>query len=392
MASGISDYSYELLPYMAEVAEVDVVCPKPGRFRRPRVPPGIRRVDPDDFDPLAGSYDAVIHHLGNNPHHRFVYEAALTRPAISVFHDFLLHHLIAHMTVEYAGGQDPERYVRLMKEEYGELGERAAELRLRGVATEFEKFVFPLSGHVARRSRAIVVHSIDSAERMAEAAPDVPVTVIPHHAGTAPPELEGIDRTEARRRLGLPPDAFLVGHFGFITRPKQPGAVIGGFARLAERHPEALLMMVGADHTGGGLDRLIRQHGLQGKVRVVGFVELVRFYLFLRAVDVVINLRYPSAGESSGTFARALAEGRAAIVNDLGSFAEIPPDVSLKVEIDGDQAAEVGNHLLRLADDAAFRMSVEEHARTYAATVLDPRRCRDLYLQVAREQAAATVG
>lgn len=116
----------------------------------------------------------------------------------------------------------------------------------------------------------------------------------------------------------------------------------------------------------------------------MGYVDLTRFYLYLRAVDAVVNLRYPSAGESSGTVSRALAEGRATIVNDLGSFSEIPEDATLKVEIDGDQPEEVGAHLIRLAEDVAFRESVERAARHYALTELDPIRCRDLYLQVAR--------
>lgn len=72
------------------------------------------------------------------------------------------------------------------------------------------------------------------------------------------------------------------------------------------------------------------------------------------------------------------------IVNNLGSFAEVPNDVALKVEADGDQAQEVGAHLLRLAGSPEYRRGVEARARHYAATVLDPLRCRDLYLSVAR--------
>jgi glycosyltransferase involved in cell wall biosynthesis len=183
-----------------------------------------------------------------------------------------------------------------------------------------------------------------------------------------------------------------VGHFGYVTRPKQPGAVVGGFARLVARHPDSQLVMIGADHTGGGFDRLIRRHGLEGRVRMAGFVDLSTFYLYLRAVDVVINLRYPSAGESSGTFARTLGEGRAGIVNDLGSFGEIPPDVALKVEVDGDQTEQVAAHLIRLAGDPAFKAQIESNARRYAETVLDSERCLDLYLNVARLEALKKAG
>jgi glycosyltransferase involved in cell wall biosynthesis len=381
MLSGIADYSFELLPLVAQKAEVDVICPQPGRIRRAKVPPGVEHISTDRFQEVAPSYDAVFYHLGNNPYHEFVYELALKIPGVAVFHDFVMHHLIAHFTVE--SKHDPRRYVSLMREEYGAAGERLAMLRLSGVATDFEKFVFPLNGHLARESQAVVVHSEDSKERMREIAPEIPVVVIPHHAGSPPATIAGVSRGEARRRLGLPEDGFIVGHFGYITRPKQPAAVIGGFARLAAGHPKALLVLTGADNTGGGLDRLVRRYGLKDRVRTTGFVDLTKFYLYLKAVDAVINLRYPSAGESSGTFARALAEGRAVIVNDLGSFGEVPSDAALKVEIDGDQAEAVGEHLLRLADDDEFRSGIERCAHEYASTVLDPIRCRDLYLTVA---------
>lgn len=383
MPSGIADYSFELLPLLAERARVDVFCPSPRVIRRLKPPPGIPIVDPNRGKARPESYDAVFYHLGNNPAHKWVYEAALAHPGINVFHDFVLHHLIAFMMVEER--MDAESYRRVLTEEYGESGLRLAELRLQGAATDFEKFVFPANTSMARRSRSIVVHSEDSAERMREIAPDVPVWVIPHHAGTPPREVQAIGRAAARSALGLPPGAFLVGHFGYITRPKQPAAVLGGFSKLAAAHPNARLVMIGADKTGGGMQLSVRRLGLEGKVILAGYVDLPRFYLYLRAVDAVINLRYPSAGESSGTFARALAEGRPAIVNNLGSFAEVPVDVALKVEIDGDQAEQVGEHLLRLAEDPAFRARVEVSARSYAASVLDPVRCRDLYLEVARQ-------
>jgi glycosyltransferase involved in cell wall biosynthesis len=382
MASGIADYSFELLPVIARRARVDAVTPR-GRWpKRTTPPPGIRRVEPAVAVEGAASYDATVYHLGNNPFHEFVYEAALARPGIVVLHDFVMHHLIAHLMIE--GGRQRQRYTRLMQDEYGEAGVRLVDLRLHRIATDYEKFVFPLNRHVVLASQAVIVHSEDSADRIrALVPPTTSVSVIPHHASRAPRSLDGVDRRAARARLGLPGDAFLVGHFGYLTRPKQPAAVIGGFEVLARARQDARLILTGADHTGGGIDRTIRRHGLDGRVVKAGYVDLERFYLYLRAVDATINLRYPSAGESSGTFARALAEGRAAIVNDLGSFAEVPDDVALKVEIDGDQAAQVGAHLVRLAGDPEFRRGIEARARDYASTVLSPERCADLYVQAA---------
>jgi len=387
IASGIADYSFEMVPFVAERADVDVVSPRAGVIRGVRVPGGVRRVSPAALERDADRYDAVLYHVGNNPHHHFAYAAALRRPGVLVLHDFVLHHLIGYQLVD-GPTRDWSRYEELLASTYGQAGRRLADLRLRGVATDFEKFLFPLNEEVAGRARAIVVHSEDVRDRIAGIAPGVPVTVVPHHAGAPPAPVRGVDRVAARRRLGLPEDAFLVGQFGFVTDPKQPAAVIGGFASMAAVNPEAIMVFVGADHSGGGLRRLARRHGVERNVRLTGFVRLETFYLYLKAVDVVVNLRYPSAGESSGTFARAMAEGRATIVNDLGSFAEVPSTVALKVEIDGDQGAELGEHLLRLAGDPDYRREIESNARRYAATALDPGRCADLYVEAARGSLA----
>jgi glycosyltransferase involved in cell wall biosynthesis/SAM-dependent methyltransferase len=383
MQSGISDYSYELLPLIAEAADVTVFCPRPGLIRRPKRPPGIAVETPDRFD--ASRFDVTFFHLANNPHHGFVYEASLAHRGICVFHDVSLHHLIAHQMME--AGSQPHRYEDLLIAEHGQLGARVATLKRNRVATDFEKFLFPLSGHVVRRAAGVVVHSLDSRRRLEDTLEgdpvDVPFEVIPHHAGAPPRAVAGLRREEARRRLRLPEAAFLVGHLGFLTLPKQPAAVVSGFSRLHRERPDARLLMVGADRTGAAFGRTVRRYGVEEAVRSTGFVNLADFYLYLKALDVVVNLRYPTAGESSGTFARALSEGRPVVVNNYGSFAEVPDDVVLKVEIDEPQDEQVARHLLRLAGEPEFREQVESRARSYARTVLDPVRCRDAYLAFA---------
>jgi glycosyltransferase involved in cell wall biosynthesis len=388
MASGIADYSTDLAPLLAERASVELVSARPGRFRRPRAPAGLPVLRPEEFERRFERFDAVFYHLGNGTDNEFVYRLAVSRPAIHVFHDVVLHHMVAHMTIE--GARDFAAYRAALVDEYGSLGAELARLARRRVASEYEKFLFPLNGRVARTARSIVVHSRDSAERLAGGGGgSVPVAVIPHHATGPPPVLAGVGREEARRRLGLPGGGFLVGHLGFMTFSKQPRAVLKAFARLRERHPDAILLIVGGDFTGGLVSRFIRAYGLGGNVRTTGFVDAERYFLAVRAIDAVVSLRFPTAGESSGTISRALVEGKAVISSNVGSFAEIPNDVTLKVEVDGDQEEELVQHLFRLADDPELRDRLGARARNYASTILDPLRCRDLYLSVAERAAGA---
>jgi glycosyltransferase involved in cell wall biosynthesis len=54
----------------------------------------------------------------------------------------------------------------------------------------------------------------------------------------------------------------------------------------------------------------------------------------MAACDVLVNLRYPTMGETSGSVIRALSLGKPLLVSDVGWFSELPDDVVLKVPVD----------------------------------------------------------
>ena len=54
----------------------------------------------------------------------------------------------------------------------------------------------------------------------------------------------------------------------------------------------------------------------------------------MAACDVLVNLRYPTMGETSGSVIRALGLGKPLLVSDVGWFSELPDDVVLKIPVD----------------------------------------------------------
>jgi glycosyltransferase involved in cell wall biosynthesis len=375
----VADYAASLAPLVANRTEIRVF----GTGRGQRVP-GMRVRSVGSYVRSAESFDAAFYHLGNNPHHASLYWLARERPGIVVLHDLVLHHFLetfSHSEQRAWMYEDP------LAEEYGSLGHRLAQLADHHLTSRDQMFLFPLIGHVARRARGVVVHTGAGRRLVEEAAPGVPVSVIPHFAPPPPEGIRSIAQDTARRRLGLPGDAFLVGHFGFLTRPKQPAAVLHGFADLHRLLPDARLLLVGADHTGGIVRELATGLGLQEAIVATGYVDLARFHLYLRAVDVVVALRYPSAGETSGALVRALAEGRPVIVSDHASTAELPGEAVLRVAVDGPAEDQVAAHLTRLAGDAELGRRLGRAAGQYARTALDPERCRDGYVGFAEQLA-----
>ena len=88
----------------------------------------------------------------------------------------------------------------------------------------------------------------------------------------------------------------------------------------------------------------------------------------MAACDVLVNLRYPTMGETSGSVIRALSLGKPLLVSDVGWFSELPDDVVLKVPVDELEVVTLDAALELAADHreelgAAARAYVErEHA------------------------------
>ena len=104
---------------------------------------------------------------------------------------------------------------------------------------------------------------------------------------------------------------------------------------------------------------------LREATTITGYVAEADLDAYIAAADLVINLRFPSVGESSGTLARALSAGRCCIVNDTATYAEIPRDAVVHIPILGTVPALV-RAMEALLGDGDLRAMFGERARSYA--------------------------
>ena len=121
------------------------------------------------------------------------------------------------------------------------------------------------------------------------------------------------------------------------------------------RTTPATLLLVGPTSPGFDLDRRIQRLGLseEGLVRE-GWVDEPRLWELMAASAVVVNLRHPTMGETSGSVIRGLSLGKPLVVSDVGWFSELPGDVALKVPPDDDEVATLDGGA-RAARDAPRR-------------------------------------
>jgi hypothetical protein len=110
------------------------------------------------------------------------------------------------------------------------------------------------------------------------------------------------------------------------------------FRRLLRVEPRARMILVGEPHPDLPLAHMIRSLDLSASVRVLGRTEIGDFMGYLAATDVVVNLRWPTVGETSGTLLRAFSLARPSIVSDVGAFSEFPQDICVHVPVgDGEE-------------------------------------------------------
>ncbi len=140
-----------------------------------------------------------------------------------------------------------------------------------------------------------------------------------------------------RDRLGLNERTPVVGIFGFLKPYKRIAESLRAFRRVVRLAPDARLLLVGEAHPELPLQSMIASMGLSAQVRHLGFTPIEDFNGYLSACDIVLNLRYPTVGESSGTLLRALGMGKAVVVSDIGSFSEYPDEICLKAPVDASE-------------------------------------------------------
>jgi glycosyltransferase involved in cell wall biosynthesis len=315
--SGIADYSEALAAEMAAHVCLEV-------FDRAS----------DSFDPSA--FDVALYHIGNNPCHSFVYEAALRHPGVVVMHEANLHHLIADITIRR---NDWDAYLAECAYNGGAAALEFAR-RVRNLETGPDYEGLPMTRRLLESARGLIVHSDFVARQMRQQGFERPIAVIPHGAWV--PET---DRNGTREWLGIDESTPLIGAFGYLKPYKRIAESLRALRRLAKVDPRVRMILVGEPHPEFHLEQLIRTLGLPEHVRVLGFTPIEKFVEYIGACDIVLNLRYPTVGETSGSLQRALGLGRAVIVSDVGAFAELPDDVCLKVPVSPDRRHEEEDYI-----------------------------------------------
>ena len=358
--NGISDYSEMLAPALAEHADL-VLYSDCGRPSNPAIAERFVVRPVAHLARHRTEHDLRLYQFGNSPDHQSAFESFRRMPGVLTLHEPFLHHA-------YHGISRTE-YIREAFYDRG-VPDRAWASGMRQALVADDRAALSevlLIGRLLDASLGIVVHS-QAARRTVEdylaarmRRSRVNVAVIPH-----PMQLdEVIPMREARVEFGLPVEGLVFGVPGMIHRTKEPDLILTAFADVARQLPGAHLVFIGQIDPHDNWPATAKQLGVAQHVTFLDRVDPVgRMHRAMAACDVLINLRKPSLGETSGTAMRALALGRPVVVRDAGWYHELPHDTCARIGASAG-AAELSELLLALAKSADARQALGETARRY---------------------------
>lgn len=375
--TGIADYSeQEILPYLSKYFDIDVYIDR-----------GVKPANPDLFNNFdcyrydlyrknAHNYDIPLYQMGNNGYHKFIYDTLLQYPGITVLHDIYLHGFFWGQSL--AKG-DSRRYIEEFKYCYGNRGEKMASEAI--LYSVYPEFTAPLIKRIIDRSVGIICHSEFGMARVLAEQPDAICTVIsqPFTIKDTYGEITQPLKEQVSMIPGLEKKYPIITSFGYISAHKRYDVILYTFRKFLGIYPDAMLIIIGKDNIG--LSRKIRDSGLEKQVIITGYVSEDTFTRLLRNSDFCINLRYPTAGETSRSVLQIMSLAKPVIVSNTGWFSELPSDTCLKVDVDSYEYEMLYEFFTLLTERKEIATFLGKDAREYISNRHDPKVVAKKYSQ-----------
>lgn len=309
-SSGIAAYSAELLPLLARHGnEIDVFTAETAAdyvWKRRRT-----------------SYDLTVYQLGNASWHDYMWAYVFRYPGVVVLHDAQLHQARA-LALTRRWVPRPHDYVEEFRANHPEAPIEVTNLVIAGLGGALYH-LWPMIRLVVERARLVIVHNRLLTQDLQQR---FPAARFEHVAmGVSDPlehAVSGSQLDEIRMRHGIPHDATVVAAYGGVTPEKRIDVLLRAVGSLADRYPNLHVLLVGqtADHFD--VLREAERWRITDRVHLTGYVADEDLPAYLGIADFCACLRWPSNGETSASWLRCLAAGRATIITDLASIGDVP--------------------------------------------------------------------
>lgn len=316
-ASGIASYSADVLPLLdapGQGCSIDRFVDRPAS-------PGVAGVfNAHDFvwKQQHAPYDLVVYQLGNARWHDYMWAYMVPYPGLVVLHDTRVHHARARHLLKQGR---PDDYRREFRYDHPDAPPGVEEYAVEGLSGSIYYF-WSMLPVVLQTARLVAVHNARVADELRERYPGLRIDTV--RMGVPAPPSEDDARETLCRPLRIRDTAIVFVAFGHVTVEKRIEPILRALAALVAGGADAHLMIVGQADGLPSLPALVEQQGLADRVHVTGYVADDRVASYLAAADACLCLRWPTAGETSASWLRALAAAKATVVTGLAHLADVP--------------------------------------------------------------------
>lgn len=371
LKSGISDFSEEVVFALAKHVEVVIFSPVTPSNQAVLSAFEVHALSELSNPKIRNLLDEIVYHVGNcAQYHADILKMLDKYPGIVELHEFGLHHLAAEL---YSKSGDWDNYIRMAEYCHGNKGRKIAEdfVRRKG-AIPWDRYPMKMSMNrpVLEKATAVIVHSEFTKQMVLGLFPNTPITKIIHHSMdlvSDPPKW----RADCRKQLQMQDNKLVLGSFGFATPTKRIIPILNALKDFRKINREFQYVIVGEVAGDIFIQSEVSSRNLEENVLITGFVSLQDFKLYMGACDFCLNLRYPTQGENSGSLHRMLGMGKPVIVTDIGTFADYPDDVVLKVRHDEHEVDDIYQAVSLLAGNKNELKKRGKAALDYAKTYCD---------------------
>jgi glycosyltransferase involved in cell wall biosynthesis len=200
------------------------------------------------------------------------------------------------------------------------------------------------------------------------------------------------DRTEARHRLGITEDEFVVGTIARIAPLKGHSDLLQAVAEAISSFPKIRVLFVGDGSLRSKVEAQVRALGLEQHVIFTGMVPPSEVPRYVSAMDCVAHLSSREA--LARALPQALTAGKPIIAYDFDGAEEVCIDGETGFLIKGGEIATVVDRLLKLARNPALRYDLGQRGRQLVAERFSVERMveqqAEVYLQLAKARGIPT--
>ena len=355
--SGISDYSEDLVKALSERFDVTLYVKDRSideRFKKQY------KIEYSDSNTVQwDKYPCRIYNIGNNPEfHSYIYQACISHPGLVILHDFILYYLTVGYYQE-RGDLYSVLYHRFGIDELIFIKEIAKTRGNRFLEYKDIASKLPLNQELLKSENLFMVHSWYSYNKVLQSGLVGEERIRKINLIT-PNQYEkcAYSKDILFDKHHIPQDALVIASFGYVAETKRNREICEAIRELSrEESKKICYVMVGeGDYVNDQL--------LDEVICKTGYIDLDEFKSFIEYSDIVVNLRYPSMGETSAAILRILQKGKPCITNNGGWFSELPDDCVYKIEIE-DAKNNIKKALKDLIDNEEKRDLLAVRARQY---------------------------